>query len=73
MVYNNYSDRVLGKLENLNKIYAELMYAKSDSLNSLMGLQTKDHLRTPPTVGPPNTAFCNARAFDKPSRFALKP
>jgi len=49
MVYNNYSDRVLGKLENLNKIYADLMYTKIDTLKDLVGLQTKEHFRTPPT------------------------
>ena len=51
MVYENYSNRVLGKLENLNKIYANLMYEKFDTVNDLTGFQTKDHLRTPPTEG----------------------
>ena len=51
MIYEDYSKRVLGKLENLNKIYANLMYTKIDTLTSPMGLQTKEHLRTPPTEG----------------------
>ena len=51
MIYDDYSKRVLGKLENLNKIYANLMYTKIDTLASPMGLQTKEHLRTPPTEG----------------------
>ena len=51
MVYDNYSNRVLGKLENLNKIYADLMYTKIDTLSNPVGMQTKDHLRTPPTEG----------------------
>ncbi len=51
MVYERYSNRVLGKLENLNKIYAGLMYTKISSLDSLVGLQTKEHFRTPPTDG----------------------
>lgn len=51
MVYDRYSNRVLDKLENLNKIYANLMYNKIDSLGPLVGLQTKEHFRTPPTEG----------------------
>ena len=51
MVYDNYSNRVLGKLENLNKIYADLMYTKIDTLKDLTSLQTKEHFRTPPTEG----------------------
>ncbi len=51
MIYDDYSKRVLGKLENLNKIYANLMYTKIDTLASPMCLQTKEHLRTPPTEG----------------------
>ena len=51
MVYDNYSNRVLGKLENLNKIYADLMYTKIDTLKDLTSLQTKEHLRMPPTEG----------------------
>ncbi len=49
MIYERYSNRVLGKLENLNKIYANLMYAKADTLPSPVGLSTKEHFRTPPT------------------------
>jgi alpha-mannosidase len=51
MIYESYSKRVLGKLENLNKIYANLMYTKADTLSSLMGLSTIEHFRTPPTEG----------------------
>ena len=51
MIYERYSNRVLGKLENLNKIYANLMYQKADTLPSPMGLSTKEHFRTPPTEG----------------------
>ena len=51
MVYNNYTDRVLGKLENLNKIYANMMYTKVDTLKDTVGLRTIEHLRTPPTEG----------------------
>jgi alpha-mannosidase len=51
MVYEKYSNRVLDKLENLNKIYANLMYTKIASLDPVLGMQTKDHLRTPPTDG----------------------
>ncbi|MBQ7828288.1 MAG: hypothetical protein IJ386_08495 [Clostridia bacterium] len=51
MIYERYSGRVLGKLENLNKIYAGLMYQKIDTLPSPMGLSTKEHLRTPPLKG----------------------
>ena len=51
MVYEKYSNRVLDKLENLNKIYANLMYTKIASLDPVLGMQTKDHLRTPPADG----------------------
>ena len=51
MIYSNYSKRILDKLENLNKIYADLMYTKIVEISSPMGLQTKEHLRTPPTEG----------------------
>ncbi|MBQ9130756.1 MAG: alpha-mannosidase [Clostridia bacterium] len=51
MEYQNYSSRVLGKLENLNKIYAGLMYEKADELTDLLALQTAEHLRTPPKEG----------------------
>ena len=51
MIYTNYSNRVLGKLENLNKIYSGLMYTKIQSLENLLGMQTKEHFRKPPTEG----------------------
>jgi alpha-mannosidase len=51
MVYERYSNRVRGKLENLNKLYAGLMYKKVDSMGDLKGLDTVEHFRTPPTTG----------------------
>ncbi len=48
MIYEKYSKRVAGKLENLNKLYASLIYEKVDEMSDLKGVQTKDHLRTPP-------------------------
>ncbi len=51
MIYEKYSERVCGKLENLNKLYASLMYRKVDCLRNPVGLTTQDHFRTPPTEG----------------------
>lgn len=51
MVYERYSNRICGKLENLNKLYAGLMYKKADSLPNPVGLTTQEHFRTPPTEG----------------------
>lgn len=51
MVYERYSNRVLGKLENLNKLYAGLIYKKADELQNPVGLTTAEHFRTPPTEG----------------------
>ena len=51
MVYERYSDRVCSKLENLNKIYSQMMYEKADHLKDIKGLETKEHLRTPPEDG----------------------
>ncbi len=51
MVYERYSNRICNKLENLNKLYASKIYETVDSMNDLLGLTTKEHLRTPPTSG----------------------
>ena len=51
MVYERYSERICGKLENLNRIYSGMMYEAADTLKDLKGLETKEHLRTPPTEG----------------------
>lgn len=48
MIYERYSDRICGKLENLNKLYAELIYQKTDTLQNPVGLTTLKHFRTPP-------------------------
>jgi len=48
MVYERYSDRICSKLENLNRIYSQMMYEKVLSLQNVKGYETKDHLRTPP-------------------------
>ena len=51
MVYERYSNRICNKLENLNKLYASLMYETVAQLSDLKGLKTKEHFRTPPAEG----------------------
>ena len=51
MLYERYSNRIRGKMENLNRIYSEMMYEKADSLQNVRGLETKEHLRLPPAEG----------------------
>ena len=51
MVYERYSNRICNKLENLNKLYASLMYETVAQLSDLKGLKTKEHFRTPPAKG----------------------
>ncbi len=51
MICENYSNRMCRKLEQVNKIYAQMMYEKVDEIGDLYGLETLEHLRTVPTDG----------------------
>ena len=47
----NYSNRMCRKLEQVNRIYAQLMYEKVDEVDGLLHLQTLEHLREAPVEG----------------------
>ena len=61
MICERYSNRMCRKLEQVNRIYAEMMYEKADEIGGLLSLETKEHLRTPPSEGltplAPHTAW----------------
>lgn len=51
MICERYSNRMCRKLEQVNRIYAQMMYEKVDEIGNLMHLETKEHLRQAPTEG----------------------
>ncbi len=61
MICENYSNRMCRKLEQVNKIYAQMMYDKVDEIKDLAGLETLEHLRAVPKDGltklEPNTVW----------------
>lgn len=48
MISEAYTDRMISKLNTVNKLYAERMYRPVGVLGDLTAMQTKEHLRTPP-------------------------
>lgn len=51
MICESYSNRMCRKLEQVNRIYAQMMYEKVDEIGDLSCLETLDHLRQAPTEG----------------------